>query len=140
MPIEIPTIVDILHRPEILLSYIQLGGWVCTQPNEEPILYDGTCRGYLLGSVKLLGNNCDQELINVLITWNFIHVDSGNFDFNERFYCYNDDWYHKNNFNKNKKEVIKTIVTQLKTIIKNKDLKTKYKQEIRIAKLNNIIS
>ena len=123
---KVPDMGLISLDPKILLNYIYQGGWIYEKGNGTFTIYNGTRDG------ESKSKFVEKYLIGTLMTYNFITVDSGNWDFHETYYRFNQD-YDASNKSKNIE-----LLDILKTQIKKTNYKNKYKHLIRQHKLERI--
>jgi hypothetical protein len=125
---KIPDMGLISVDPKTLLNYIYKGGWVYEKSQalvSEFSIYNGRRDG------ENDAQFVESDLISSLLVYDFITVDSGNWDFHETYYVFNTDYDKKNNID---------LLSSLNKIINNKGYKIKYNHLIRPLKLERIIN
>jgi hypothetical protein len=127
-----PTIYEIFDNPANLLIYIEIGGW---------IRYDKYGCFLYKGSNLNIGTKIPVELANILKYSLVIELDSGNFDYGERFYHFNVNAYEPPKKYTQHPLTRNNIIKTLKDNIKNMTYEEKkiYIKQHRIDKLKRIL-
>lgn len=124
---NIPNMGQIILDPKKLLNFIYKNGWIVTKPENFCELYDGTNTG-LYNGAKL-----EISLFTILKAYNFIDLDSGNWDYHEKFWIFNNKYENVLLTNKH-------LLNSLQTHIISMKYKDKYKNLIREHKIKIILN